>query len=141
VKPGLALGLAGAAVAAALAAWTIPRIRFWRRKSPDEIERLRRLDIYRRGRIASGHIVDILESEVGGAVRITVVYSYEVAGVSYEVGQDVTALTDLASQAHGLAGQTVSVKYDPKTPTNSIIACEGWSGVSVVNGARDSRAT
>jgi len=46
----MALTLTGAAMAAALAAWTIAAVRRWRRKSPDEIERLRRLDIHRRGR-------------------------------------------------------------------------------------------
>lgn len=133
MNPRLALGLAGATMVVALAALTIPRIRLWRRKNPDEVERLRRLDIHRRGRIAAGHIVDIVNAEAGGTVRCTIVYAYEVAGVSYEVGQDVSTLPALAARAQGLAGQAASVKYDPKTPTNSIIACEEWRGIKIMN--------
>jgi transcription elongation GreA/GreB family factor len=120
-------------MAAVLAVYTIARIRQWRRKTPDEIERLRSLDVHRRGRITQGHIVDIVDSKSGTATRRTIVYSYEVAGVSYEVGQDVTSLSGLAPHAHNLAGQNVSVKYDPKQPTNSIIACEGWCGIKMLN--------
>ena len=120
-------------MAAVLVAWTVTRIRHWRRKSPDEIERLRRLDVHRRGRLTVGHIVDVVDSESGVASRRTIVYVYEVAGVSYEVGQDVTTLPGLASHAHGLADQSASVKYDPKTPTNSIIACEEWCGITILS--------
>ena len=70
--------------------------------------------------------------------RKLVVYHYEVAGVSYEVAQDVSALPELASNAYDLLGQAASVKYDPKRPTNSMIACEEWSGVSIIEGTRDS---
>ncbi len=130
----LALGMMGAAMAAGLAAYAITRIREWRRKSPDEIERLRRLDLHRRGRITHGHIVDVLDSTVEALPRLTVVYSYEVAGVSYEVGQDVTTLPELATRARTLAGRNVSVKYDRKQPANSIVACEDWSGIMKLSG-------
>lgn len=129
----LALGMTGAAMGAVLAAYAIVRIRHWRRKSPDEIERLRRLELHRRGRITHGQIVDVLDSTPDSPPRLTVVYSYEVAGVSYEVGQDVTALSGLASRAHALAGRNVSVKYDRKQPANSIVACEDWSGVTKID--------
>jgi len=118
-------------MAAVLAVYTLARIRPWRRKSPEEIERLRSLDVHRRGRITQGHIVDIVDSRSGAAARRTIVYTYEVAGVSYEVGQDVTSLSDLARLAHNLAGQNASIKYDPKQPTNSIMACEGWCGIKI----------
>ena len=58
-------------------------------------------------------------------------YSYEVAGVTYEAAQDVTALPGIAAMARFLPGQTASVKYDPKRPANSIIACEEWSGLGI----------
>jgi len=101
----------------------------WRRKDPAELERLRRLNVNKCGRISAGRVVDLLEAETPGSKPSVLVYSYEVAGVIYEAAQDVTALPDIADQAHLLAGQIASVKYDPKRPANSIIACEEWSGL------------
>ncbi len=125
---GLTFGLAAAATAAALAAWALARWR-WRRKSPEEIERLRRLDVNRRGRITQAHIVDVVETQAPAGRGHLVVYKYEVAGVIYEVAQDVSALPDLSAAAHALAGHTASNKYDTRQPTNSILACEEWSGI------------
>jgi hypothetical protein len=102
----------------------------WRRKNPAELERLRRLDINRRGRICAGRIVDLVQAEISESKSPLVVYSYEVAGVTYEAAQDVTALPEIAAMAPFLAGQTASVKYDPRRPANSIIACEEWSGLA-----------
>ncbi len=100
-----------------------------RRKDPAELERLRRLDINKRGRIGAGRIVDFVEPQTAGAKSALVSYSYEVAGVTYEAAQDVAALPEIAASARFLAGQTASVKFDPKRPANSIIACEEWSGL------------
>jgi hypothetical protein len=105
----------------------------WRRKDPAELERLRRLDINRRGRISAGRILEWVEPQAAGTKSVLVSYSYEVAGVTYEAAQDISALPEIASKARLLSGQTASVKYDPKRPANSIIACEEWSGV----GTRD----
>ncbi len=109
----------------------LARARFllWRRKEPAEVERLRRLDIHKRGRISAGHIVDLVESEVAGSKSSLVVYSYEVAGVAYEAAQDVSPLPEIAAIAKFLPGRTVSVKYDTKRPANSIVACEEWTGL------------
>jgi hypothetical protein len=105
------------------------RFQRWRRKDPAELERLRRLDINRRGRIGAGRILDLVEPQTEGAKSALVSYSYEVAGVTYEAAQDLTALPEIASMARFLSAQTASVKYDPKQPANSIIACEEWSGL------------
>jgi hypothetical protein len=105
----------------------------WRRKDPAELERLRRLDINRRGRISAGRIVDLVEPQTAGAKSVLVSYAYEVAGVTYEAAQDVTALPEIAAVARSLSGHTASVKYDPKRPANSIIACEEWSGLGPLN--------
>jgi len=120
---------------AALGIWGAVRLIRSRRKSPEELERLRRLDLNRRGRITTCHVLDVVESETS---RKLVVYQYEVAGVSYEVAQDVSALPVLASNAFGLLGQAASVKYDPQRPTNSMIASEEWAGVSITEGTPDS---
>ena len=101
----------------------------WRRKDPADLERLRRLDVNKRGRISAGRVVDLVEAETAGVRSSLVVYSYEVAGVTYEAVQDVTALPEFAAVAQFLSGRTASVKYDPKRPGNSIIACEEWSGL------------
>ena len=132
----LTFALAVAATAAALGAWTLARLR-WRRKSPEEIEHLRRLDVNRRGRITVGHVVDIVDPDATGQGRL-VVYRYEVAGVTYEVAQSISGLPELAAAAQTLPGHTASIKYDPKQPTNSIFACEEWSGVSLNDKTRDS---
>jgi len=125
----LGLELAGAGAATALGVWGIVYLVRSRRKSPEELERLRRLEVNRRGRLVSGQILDLIEPDT---VRKLLLYQYEVAGVSYEVAQDISALPALASHAHGLPGQTTSVKYDPKRPTNSIIACEEWFGIQMI---------
>jgi len=129
----LAFGFMSARVRAVGARMVHSRFLRWRRKDPDELERLRRLDINRRGRISAGRVVDFLEAETAGSRSSLVIYSYEVAGVTYEAAQDVTALLDFAALAHFLSGHTASVKYDPKRPGNSIIACEEWNGL----GTRD----
>lgn len=110
-------------------AWAWTRFEHWQRKDPAELERLRRLDVNRRGRISAGKIMDVVEAESGSSASRLVVYKYEVAGVTYEAAQDVQPLPTIAAGAHALLGQTVSVKYDPQKPTNSIIACETWCGV------------
>jgi hypothetical protein len=108
----------------------------WRRRSPEERERLRRLDVNRRGRITAGQVTDLLEhpsGEKSGRRARLIVYKYEVAGVTYEAAQDVSSLPE-AGCWRGAAGQTASVKYDPRHPTNSIIACEEWYGIPEAQG-------
>ncbi len=118
---GGALALVGAG------AWALWACR--RRKDPAELERLRRQDLNRRGRICAAHILDVVDSEPGKPAVRMLVYAYEVAGVTYEVAQDISALPAVTAAAPQLLGQVASVKYDPRRPTNSIIACEDWCGV------------
>lgn len=127
----LTLVLVGGALAAGLATRALVALRRWRPKSLEELERLRRLDVNRRGRIASAQVLDWLEGEAPHATRL-VLYKYEVAAVTYEAAQDVSAFPEIASVARRLAGQTVSIKYDPKRPTNSIFACEDWCGIKEI---------
>ncbi len=125
-------GASGAAIATSfllghkLKTW----VRARRSKSPEEIERLRRLDIQQRGRIASAQIVDLIEESSGNVPKQVVVYRYEVAGVMYEAAQDISAFAEANDLAGILPGATSSVKYDPRQPGNSIIACENWSGLN-----------
>lgn len=123
----LAAGSAAGAVAcAALGIALVRWIRRRRAKSPEEIERLRRLEVNRLGRITSGEIVDYLERGVAGKESRVVVYRYEVAGVTYEAAQEIAGVAELP--ASGVEGLSSRVKYDPQKPMNSIIVCEQWSG-------------
>jgi hypothetical protein len=110
-------------------AWALIHSLLPRRKTVEELERARRLDLHHRGRLAFGQIVDLAESENAQKPCRLVVYQYEVAGVSYEVAQDVALLPEIYEQAKRMAGRAISLKYDPKRPSNSIIACEQWSGI------------
>ncbi len=125
----LALELVIAATGLVFVAMGWSRLRRWRRKDPAELERLRRLEVNRLGRITAGKVVDWIESAKGEAVARLILYKYEVAGVTYEAAQDVSAAFPDRTAPQILSGVTASVKYDPKKPTNSIIACEEWSGL------------
>ena len=128
----IAIILGSSGSAALGAAWIWHRVRRWRRKDPAEVERQRRLDVNRRGRIGTGRILELLEPPADDPSCRMLVYQYEVAGVSYEAAQDVTPLPEIAVIAQYLPGQITSVKYDPHRPTNSIIGCEEWCGLPAV---------
>lgn len=125
----LGIAVAGTAAVALAGVWAWRAVRRLRRKSPDELERLRRLGVNACGRIISGRIVELAEPVTGGPAGPILLYEYEVAGVTYEAAQDLSALPGIAAAAPFLPGQTTSVKYDPRQPTNSILACEAWCGV------------
>ena len=103
-----------------------------RRRSPEEAERLRRLDVNRRGRVTHGQILDLLEPVPGQPGARMVVFKYEVAGVTYEAAQDISALPSVIAQVRKATGLSARLKYDVDRPTNSIVACEEWSGVPEV---------
>jgi hypothetical protein len=125
----LEVTLAASATAVFLAAWIVVRVRTWRRKSPEEVEKLRRLDVNRRGRIAAGQILDLIEPEAGKPGPRLLVYKYDITGVTYEAAQDVEGLPSVLARARGSIGKIISVKYDPRVRSNSIVACEDWSGL------------
>jgi hypothetical protein len=92
-----------------------------RRKKPEEIERLRRLDVNKIGRLGEAMINDVQED--------TIYYSYEVGGVAYTAAQDISALKDrLPTEADHLIG-IAKLKYDTNNPANSIVVCEQWCGI------------
>ncbi|MFZ0962262.1 MAG: hypothetical protein WAO35_15290 [Terriglobia bacterium] len=129
LSKALGIAVAGTAAVTFAGVWAWRTVRRWRRKSPDEIERLRRLEVNACGRIGVGRIVELAEPVPDGPAGPTLLYQYEVAGVTYEAAQDLSTLPELAAAAPFLPGQTTSVKYDPKQPTNSILACEVWCGM------------
>lgn len=141
-----------AAAAALLAAGG--GILWWRRrpKDPAEIERQRRLRLNRIGRIVEGQILEIEEEgqvtadplRVAPAVvrdapgnngkphpehHRVVFYRYLISGVTYETAQDLSGLEEKFAMDTLVAGQPVSVKYDPAYPANSILMADDWSGL------------
>jgi hypothetical protein len=104
-----------------------------RRTSDEELERLRRQDLVRGGRIIDGTVIDTVElgeheSERPGGMQL-ILYKYEIAGVAYECSQDVTHLKDLLSFHEVRIGFPCSVRYDTRQPENSIVVAEDWSGL------------
>lgn len=101
-----------------------------RRVDPTELERRRRLHLNRIGRIAEGRIVEVRdEPAAGDGVGHLLVYNYEVRGVEYQAAQDVSFLRHDVDLRRVASGLPASIKYDPQNPTNSIVLCEGWSGI------------
>lgn len=125
----LTLTLAAAAAAVFAAAWIVALVRRRRRRSPQELERLRRLEVNSRGRITAAQILDFVEPPPSQTGLCLVLYKYEVSGAVYEAAQDLATLPKVARQVRSAAGRPASVKYDPRRPANSILACEDWSGV------------
>jgi hypothetical protein len=91
------------------------------RKKPEDQERLRRLEVNRKGRLGEALINDVQND--------TIFYSYEIAGVAYHAAQDVTGLWEqLPHGVDRLVGHA-KVKYETNNPANSILVCEQWSGI------------
>lgn len=113
----LCVGAVIALIAAAFLLWRI----FRRRPSPDELERRRRNEILKTGKIRDGEITD-----VEGSI---IMYTYSVSGVVYSVAQDATAIARLLPDDRMRMVGPASVRYDAKNPFNSIVICEAWSGL------------
>lgn len=108
---GLAVGLIALAIYIAL------RVH----GTPEKREKKRRLQVNRQGRLGDALITEASET--------TLYYSYSIRGVQYTASQDVTSLRELLpAEPERLIG-TVSLKYAPNNPANSILLCEEWSGL------------
>ena len=101
------------------------------KKPAEDLERERRTDLARGGRIIDGNVIDVLELEddVTGQQMVLLVYTYDVAGVTYEASQDVTRLRQFIDLYSCRLGLPASVKYDPHNPGDSIVISETWSGL------------
>jgi hypothetical protein len=97
--------------------------RAWRRsRIPlEERERRRRNALVARGKITDATLVEVQDT--------VLVYTYLVRGVEYTASQDVASLSGHMPSAMGLGVGSVSVRYSPKNPANSIVLAEGWSGL------------
>ena len=101
------------------------------KRPAEELERERRTALTRGGRIIDGNVIDVLEMEDEKTTRqaILLVYTYDVAGVTYEASQDVTYLRQFIDLYSCRLGLPASVKYDPHNPGDSIVISESWSGL------------
>ncbi len=116
LQAGLALGAAVVVVAGSIA--SLARLR--RRNNPKEKERRRRELVRTSGRVIEGYVT--------GSENGVVHYSYHWRGVRYEASQDISDLAAEGAHFDGFSGP-VTVKFLGSRPSNSIIACEGWSGI------------
>jgi hypothetical protein len=113
----LILLVVSALLLAALAAW----VALLRRMTTAERERRRRLAVNRIGRMGDVMITDVHED--------VLYYTYSIRGVDYAASQEVSSLRgSLPGNLASLIGPA-TLKYAPRNPGNSIIVCEGWSGL------------
>jgi len=97
----------------------------------DAFERERRTQLSLGGRIIDGTVIDVQELDETPETRpmILLIYTYDVAGVTYEASQDVTRLRQFIDLYSCRLGLHCSVKYDPHNPGDSIVISEKWSGL------------
>ena len=89
----------------------------FRRKKGDNDEVMRRARLLLTGRIADGMIFDT-QTDATGAIYIF--YRYNISGVDYESSQ--TLNYDQRRRQHEYKpGATITVRYDPRHPTNSVV--------------------
>jgi hypothetical protein len=125
---------AGVAVVVGGIWWYIVRHRL----SAEEIERRRREELALGGRITDGVILDARtlgnEDSISPTPEV-LVYSYSLAGLTYNCAQDVSTLRN---EVLGFRiDQPVQVRYDPRNPGNSIIVSETGTGLWVRPGDAD----
>lgn len=109
------------------------------RKTPEQLERERRLRISTHGRITDGTVIDAQEISKDGHNFQMLIFQYDVAGVSYEASQDITHLRQYVDIHTCKVGLPSSVKYNPQNPGDSIVIAEDWSGLRtdpIVSGIR-----
>lgn len=118
-----AIRTAAAALAGALLlTGVLLGFRAWRRSriTPQERERRRREQLAARGKMGDATLVEIRDD--------LLFFCYGVRGVEYTASQDVTGLQEYLPRDYSSVG-SVSVKYDPRNPANSIVLAEQWSGL------------
>ena len=119
------IAIAALAVLGSAVAWARSR-----RKTPDQLERERRMRISESGRITDGTVTDVSEVALNGSGEMQLlIYQYDVSGVTYEASQDVTSLRHMVDLHSCRSGLMTSIKYDPSNPGNSIVIAENWTGL------------
>ena len=119
--PGATAGAAAGMVSViALGVWAVVR----RRPTAEELEQRRRVRLAAAGRIVDGSLTGAEPDEQAPQV---ILYRYRIAGVTYDCGQDVSAIEP---PVRGLRlNFPVQVRYDRANPGDSIVVAEGWNGL------------
>ncbi len=127
INPRVAGGVGAGVVVAGTAVWMYVRSR---RPTAEEMERRRRDRLATMGRITDGVLIDA--RTLGGEETTEIspevlIYSYRLAGVTYDCAQDVSKLPDRVTGWR--LDQPLQVRYDPRNPGNSVVVAESWSGL------------
>ncbi|HZQ42481.1 MAG TPA: hypothetical protein VFA99_04485 [Acidobacteriaceae bacterium] len=125
--PRIVGGAAAGAAIVATAFWLWVRSR---RPSPEELERRRRDHLATMGRITDGVLIDARTlggEETNETAPEVLIYSYRLAGVTYDCAQDVSKLPERVTGWR--LDQPLQVRYDPRNPGNSVVVAESWSGL------------
>jgi hypothetical protein len=87
-----------------------------RKKVEDEATRRTRLLLS--GRITDGSVLDAICDASGAATEIF--FTYNISGVNYEASQTLTPEQRNQPQAY-VPGSSITVRYDPHRPGNSVV--------------------
>ena len=117
------------AAAVAVSAGVGLMLRGRKKKSDAERERDRRLAVNASGRMTDGTVMEALFLGTDPPDSLLLFYRYLVAGVEYSAAQDVSSLREILPRPNYLPGESVTIKYDPQRPPNSIVICEQWCGL------------
>ncbi len=104
----------------------------WRRNqhepTAEEVERDRREALAALGRITDGNILEIQWAEDPNLdTPHTLIYQYRISGVTYECAQDVSPLAEHLRNVR--LDLPIQVRFDPRSPADSIVVAETWSGL------------
>lgn len=88
----------------------------FRKKPEDEASRIARLS--KTGRMTDANIIDAESDNDGRITQVT--YTYMLAGVQYESSQALSEQQQQRSNDYA-PGKQVVVRYDPRSPANSIV--------------------
>jgi hypothetical protein len=88
------------------------------RRGKVDAEAARRTRLLRTGRIADGMVFDVGTTDSGDISYIF--YSYNISGVEYESSQTLDD-SQLRRPADYTPGASITVRYDPHQPANSVV--------------------
>ena len=98
-----------------------------RRLTPAQREERRRLELAAHGRIVDGILLDAQPTQQAPTI---ILYTYRVAGVTYECAQNIAPLPPRPLHPVSIRiDAPIQVRYAPANPANSIVLAETWNGL------------
>ena len=88
------------------------------RRERRDAEAERRTRLLRSGRIADGTVLDVGTDDAGEISHVF--YAYQISGVEYESSQTLDDAQRQRPAAYA-PGASVTVRYDPRQPANSVV--------------------